>query len=102
LSDNYASGDQAEPGVVAKPGTIEARQITIDGGAAEGPVWEEALVSEPPGSETLASAAGARLRHLRPYGNERRARGRHSHSKLSHGGAAVALARRSRLRSRRL
>src|SRR5258707_8490640 len=31
LSDNLASGDQTESGVVAKPGMIEVRQITIDG-----------------------------------------------------------------------
>jgi hypothetical protein len=31
LTDKLASGDQAEPVVVATPGAIEARQITIDG-----------------------------------------------------------------------
>src|SRR5258705_12579754 len=31
LSDNCVSGDQAKPGVVAKPSTIEARKITIEG-----------------------------------------------------------------------
>src|SRR5258708_9207600 len=31
LTDNLASGDQAEPAVVATPGAIEARQVTIDG-----------------------------------------------------------------------
>src|SRR5258705_3383028 len=31
LSDNLASGDQTESGVVAKAGMIEVRQITIDG-----------------------------------------------------------------------
>ena len=31
MTDKLASGDQAEPVVVATPGAIEARQITIDG-----------------------------------------------------------------------
>src|SRR5258707_4100797 len=31
LTDNLASGDQAEPAVVATPGAIEARQVTING-----------------------------------------------------------------------
>lgn len=31
MSDNLASGDKAEPVVVAKPGAIEARQVMIDG-----------------------------------------------------------------------
>src|SRR4029077_20881783 len=31
LSEYLSSGDQAEPAVVAKPGGIEVRQITIDG-----------------------------------------------------------------------
>ena len=31
MNDNLTSGDQAEPAVVAKPGGIEARMITIDG-----------------------------------------------------------------------
>src|SRR5258705_10847507 len=31
LTDNLASGDQGEPAVVATPGAIEARQVTIDG-----------------------------------------------------------------------
>ena len=31
MTDNLASGDQGEPAVVATPGAIEARQVTIDG-----------------------------------------------------------------------
>jgi len=31
LTNNLASGDQAEAAVVATPGAIEARQVTIDG-----------------------------------------------------------------------
>src|SRR5947209_16997598 len=31
LTDNLASADQAEPIVIAAPGAIEARQVTVDG-----------------------------------------------------------------------
>ena len=31
MTDNLASADQAEPIVIAAPGAIEARQVTVDG-----------------------------------------------------------------------
>jgi poly(3-hydroxyalkanoate) depolymerase len=64
LSDNLTSGDQAEPVVVAKPGVIEARQITVNGQSIQVAV-KHGSGSRPP--LLLFNGIGANWELARPF-----------------------------------